>query len=406
MSGLSVAAYFPWCRVKVTAQNTDARPPSALVRIEPDQRYRPTCHECGQPARAVHSSSRRFIRDLNFADCAMMLQVEYRKVWCDHCGGVRVEHLEFADTSQRLTHRLAAYAAELCRRGLSVAAVAEHLDLDPKTVKAIDKAALQAEFGETRYDGLRRLAIDEIALKKGQNDYMTVVLDYDTGRVVWMGLGHGAATLDHFFGEMPGEARAGIQAVAIDMWDPYIKAIKRWCPQADIVFDLFHVVRAFSQVIDDIRNEEFRNADRKGQSTLRGSKYLFLKNWGNLGGEQQIRLKEILALNQRLSTIYWLKDLLRHIWDYQRPAWAAKVLEQWCAVAREDGHPKLRIFAGRLEGYRHGILNHCRHPMHTSRIEGVNNKIKVIKRVAYGFHDPEYFALKVKQAFPGRAEDN
>jgi len=384
----------------------NAQPRSALVRIEPDGRYRPICHECGQPARTVHSNTRRFIRDLNLADYTMMLQVEYRKVWCDHCGGVRVERLEFANVSQRLTHRLAAYAAELCRRGLSVASVAAHLDLDPKTVKAIDKAALQSEFGETCYEGLQRLAIDEIALKKGQNDYMTVVLDYDTGRVVWMGLGHGAATLDRFFDEMPAEVRAGIQAVAIDMWDPYIKAIHQWCPRADIVFDLFHVVRAFNRIIDDIRNEEFRNADREGRATLKGSKYLFLKNWGNLPQPQRIRLNEILSLNERLNTLYWLKDLLPHIWGYHRAGWADKMLDEWCDVARQDGHPKLATFAGRLQRYRYGILNHCRHPMHTSRIEGVNNKIKVIKRVAYGFHDPEYFALKVKQAFPGRPESN
>ena len=406
MSSISVTAYFPWSRVKVVAQNVSHESPSALVRIEPDQRYRPLCHVCEQPARTVHSHTRKFVRDLNFGDCTLMLQIEYRKIWCDHCGGVRVEHLEFVDTHQRVTHRLARYAAELCRRGLSVAAVAEHLDLDPKTVTAIDKATLKTAFGETCYDGLQRLAIDEIALKKGQNDYMTVVLDYDTGRVVWMGLGHGAAALDAFFEPMPQAVREQIQAVAIDMWDPYIKAIRHWCPSADIIFDLFHVVRAFNRIIDDIRNEEFRKASQSDRDTLKGSKYLFLKNWGNLRREQRIRLDDILAMNKRLNTLYWLKDLLVHIWDYQRPRWAEKTLDQWCEVARQDGHPKLKTFARRLTHYRYGILNHCRHPMHTSRIEGVNNKIKVIKRVAYGFHDPEYFALKVKQAFPGRPENN
>lgn len=406
MSGLSVAAFFPWSRVKVTRRNIHTQPRSALVCLEPDERFRPRCHVCQQPARCVHSPARKFVRDLDFGDFEVWLQIEYRKVWCDRCGGVRVEHLEFVDASQRVTHRLAAYAAELCRRGLSVSAVAEHLDLDPKTVKAIDKAALQVEFGPTRYQDLRRLAIDEIALKKGQNDYMTVILDYDTGRVVWMGQGHGAATLDAFFGAMPWPVREQIQAVTIDMWDPYIKAIRRWCPQADIVFDLFHVVRAFNKIIDDIRNEEFRKADGEDRQTLKGSKYLFLKNWGNLERRQRIRLNTILAMNKRLNTLYWLKDLLRHIWSYWRPGWASRALDQWCQVARQDGHPKLVTFAGRLERYRYGILNHCRHPMHTSRIEGVNNKIKVIKRVAYGFHDPEYFALKVKQAFPGHPEDN
>lgn len=406
MSSLSVSEYFPWSRVKVIAQKVNSEPRSALVRIEPNQRYRPRCHVCQGPARTVHSHTRRFVRDLDFGGCSMMLQVEYRKIWCDTCGGVRVEHLEFLDHHQRVTHRLAAYAAELCRLGLSVTAVANHLDLDVKTVKAIDKAVLKTKFGETRYAGLRRLAIDEIALKKGQNDYMTVVLDYDTGRVVWMDRGHGVATLDAFFREMPWLVREQIQAVAIDMWDPYVKAIRCWCPQADIVFDLFHVVRAFSRIIDEIRNEEFRQADRGNRQTLKGSKYLFLKNWGNLQQDERIRLSEILAMNQRLNTLYWLKDLLRHIWDYRRSGWAEKTLNQWCEVARQDGHPRLMTFAKRLERYRYGILSHCRHPIHTSRIEGVNNKIKVIKRVAYGFHDPEYFALKVKQAFPGRPGDN
>jgi transposase len=385
----------------VAAQRVSQEPGNALVRIEPDQRFRPLCHACQHPGRTVHSHTRKFVRDMGFANYEMMLQVEYRKVWCDYCDGVRVEHLEFVDTHQRVTRRLARCVADLCRKGLSVTAVAQHFDLDPKTVKAIDKAALEAEFGETRYDGLRRLAIDEIALKKGQNDYMTVILDYDTGRVVWMGLGHGVDTLDEFFRQMPAQNRSEIEAVAIDMWDPYIKAIKQWCPEADIVFDLFHVVRAFNRVIDDVRNEEFRKADQPDRETLKGSKYLFLKNWSNLGRQQKTRLNEILALNERLNTLYWLKDLLKHIWEYWRPGWAEKALDQWCEVARQDGHPKLKTFARRLTHYRYGILNHCKHRMHTSRIEGVNNKIKVIKRVAYGFHDPEYFALKVKQAFPG-----
>ncbi len=405
MSGLSIAPYFPWRRINVAYQNVPREGRSALVRLEPDQRYHPRCHACGQPARTVHSATRKFVRDLSLADFSVMLQIEYRKIWCEGCGGVRVEQLEFVDTHQRVTHRLAAYAAQLCRVGLSVTAVADHLDLDPKTVKAIDQAALEAEFGKTSYAGLRRLAIDEIAVKKGHS-YMTVVLDYDTGRVVWMGQGRQIATLDNFFREMPPTVRRAIVAVAIDMWQPYIQCVKRWCKNANIVFDLFHVVKAFNKVIDDIRNQEFRKADAAGRATLKGSKYLFLKNWGNLRYEQRVRLDDILAMNARLNTVYWLKDLLAHIWSYHRAGWAAATLDQWCAVARQDGHPALARFVRTLQRYAYGILNHCKHPMHTSRLEGVNNKIKVIKRIAYGFHDLDYFALKVKQAFPGHLSSN
>ena len=126
------------------------------------------------------------------------------------------------------------------------------------------------KFGSTDYNGLKRIAIDEIAIKKGHH-YMTVVLDYDTGRVVWMGKGRRIATLDVFFGKMPENVRSGIQAVALDMHEPYIQAVAKWCPSADIVFDRFHVVKAFNKVIDDIRNEEFRKADAAGRETLKGS---------------------------------------------------------------------------------------------------------------------------------------
>ncbi len=405
MSGQSIAPYFPWCRMKVACQSVAEESRSALVRLEPDRRFRPLCHACGQAARTVHSNTRKFVRDLSFGDCSMMLQVEHRKIWCDHCQGVRVEQLEFAKAGERVTDRLGAYAAELCRRGLSVAAVAEHLDLDPKTVKALDKAALQEEFGGTNYAGLEHLAIDEIAVKKGHN-YMTVVLDHDTGRVVWMGEGRQVATLDEFFRQMPPTVRNRIQAVAMDMWEPYIQCVQRWCKKADIVFDLFHVVKAFNQVINTIRNQEFRKADAAGRETLKGSKYLFLKNWGNLKRDQRDRLNDILEMNRRLNTVYWLKDFLAHIWDYCIPGWAERALAEWCTMARQDGHPELVRFAKMLERHQYGIISHCKHRMHTSMLEGVNNKIKVIKRVAYGFHDLDYFALKVKQAFPSRISSN
>jgi transposase len=404
VSRTSVAGFFPWRRVKITYVNTVEASRAATAVVEPDCRFRPICHVCGAPG-AIHAHARKFIRDLSFGDFTMLLQVEHRKIRCHRCYKVRVEGLEFVDASARVTHRLAAYAAQLCKAGLSVEAVARHLDLDPKTVKAIDKAGLQAEFGQTTYDGLKRLAIDEIAVKKGHN-YMTVVLDYDTGRVVWMGEGRQNATIDAFFEAMPTEVRDGIEAVALDMWEPYINAVKRWSRQADVVFDLFHVVKAFNKVIDDIRNEEYRNADAAGRETLKGSKYLFLKNWGNLKREGRIQLEEILAINERLNTIYWLKDLLAHIWDYYYPGWAKKMLAEWCEVARQDSHPALVKFAEKLERHRYGIISHCKNPIHTSKLEGVNNKIKVVKRIAYGFHDLEYFALKVKQALPGRFSSN
>lgn len=403
MSKPSIAPFFPWCRVKVTRQSVGAleNPRSVLFRVEPDERFRPRCHSCAQPGRYIHSRGRKFVRDLSLAEHQALLHIEYRKVWCDRCGGARMEFLEFVDPYRRVTRRLGAYAAALCAAGLSVEAVARHLELDAKTVKHFDKAALQAQYGHTRYDGLERIAVDEIAVKKGHH-YMTVVLDYDSGRVVWMGAGRKTETLAGFFRQMPGQKREAIKAVALDMWEPYIECVKQWCPQADIVFDLFHVVKAFNKVIDKIRNEEHHKAKQAGDDVLKGTKYLFLRNWGKLRFDQRSRLREVLDLNQRLNTVYWLKDFLAYLWSYRLPCRADLAVTEWCEVARDDGHPLLIRFAEMLQRYRYGILNHCKHQIHTSKLEGVNNKIKVIKRTAYGFHDLHYFALKIKQAFPGQ----
>ncbi len=214
MSEHSITEYFPFMRVKITEQIVHGdNANTALIKMEPDLRYRPVCHDCGQPAATVHSHGyRRYIRDLNMASAQVWLQVGYRKIWCNNCRGARVEQLSFADASQRITHRLARYIYDLCKM-MTVKEVAEHLDLDPKTIKQIDKEYLEEEFGDTDTDNLRVLMIDEIAVHKGHR-YMTVVADYFTGRVIWMGSNRNKKTLNKFFAVMTKEQKDSIEAVA------------------------------------------------------------------------------------------------------------------------------------------------------------------------------------------------
>jgi transposase len=376
--------------------------PGTMLRLEPDRRCRPLCHECGA-AGSVHSHGlRRFIRDLDIGPAQTWLHVEYRRVWCPRCQAAKVERLDFADPSKRITHRLARYIYELCKV-MTVQDVARHFDLDPKTIKAVDQHFLEEEFGPTDYEGLRILAIDEIALTKGQMGYMTVVLDYLTGRVVWMGRGRNKETLDAFFAGMSELQKQAIQAVALDMWDPFINRVRHHCPQAQIVFDLFHLVKAFGVVIDEVRREEVRHAaTAQDRQYIKGSRYLLLKNRQNLRPHERVRLRALLAVNQRISAVYALKDQLKMIYHYRQRGRAKQALDQWCEMAAEVDHREMDRFIGRLRCFEYGILNHCDYPVSTSPLEGVNNKIKVIKRKAYGFHDPDYFALKVKQALPGR----
>ena len=221
MSGLSIAAYFPFARVKVVCQNVhlDARPAGALIGLAPDLRFRPICRDCGASGTVHALGLRRIVRDLNIGPAKTFLHVEYRRVWCPHCQKARVEQLDFLDVHKRVTQRLARYVYELCKV-MTIQDVAGHLDLDPKTVKAIDKHFLAEEFAATDCDTLRILAIDEIAVRKG-HQYMTVVLDHETGRVVWMGQGRTKETLDAFFAEMSEQQKQAVEAVAMDMWEAY-----------------------------------------------------------------------------------------------------------------------------------------------------------------------------------------
>jgi transposase len=398
MSGLSITGYFPFKRMKILAQHIhhdDAS--SALIYLRPDQRYTPRCHVCGHEAMTIHSQGhQRLIRDLNMAQAQIMLQVTYRKIWCPACNGVRVEKLDFVDAGRRVTHRFARYIHELCKK-LTVKEVAEHLELDPKTVKEIDKSYLERDFGQDALDDLQVLMIDEIAIRKGHR-YMTVVADFFTGRVIWMGHGRSKKTLDAFFRRFTRAQKRAIVAVAMDMWEPFINRVRRHLPRAAIVFDFFHVVQNFGRVIDEVRRSEYAKAKGENRKVIKDSRYLLLKNAENLTDEQRPRLAQLLEVNEVLAAVYILKDQLKMIYHWSDRERAKQTLDDWCDMAAQVGHRAVDAFVRQLRFFEYGILNHADYPIGTSMLEGINNKIKVIKRKAYGFHDDHYFVLKVKQA--------
>lgn len=356
-----------------------------------------TCSGCGQLSFERYDRTRQRIRDLNVFETYTYLLLDKWRLNCPSCG-VRVEDVGFAAPHSRCTRRFEDYVARLCQH-MPVASVAELLGLDWKTVKEIDKRALERQFAVPNYTGLRLLAIDDIAYKK-KYKFLTVVLDVERTSVVWVAKGRGRATLEAFFDEIGPGAASRLEAIAIDMWEPYIAAIQAKAPQAAIVFDKFHVIRYYSRVIDRVRLDEFNKAGAEGKAVVRVTKYLLLKNRGNLSDKQENRLRELLALNENLNTVYVLKDDLKRLWDCSDRHDAMRVLDEWTHAVEQSKIEPLCALARMLQRYSYGLLNHCDYPINTARLEGLNNKIKVIKRRCYGFHDLDYFALKIKQAAP------
>lgn len=395
MSVPSIAPYFPFAGVRPTAQAIDGA--EAIITLEPETGAWPACSGCGQRSFLVHSYGSRRVRDLALAQARVWLEVPQRKVRCATCG-IRVEALEFVEPHRRFTKRFERAVAELCRL-LPIKQVAEHFGLSWHTVKEIDHRRLVAEVGTPCYDGLRLLAIDEIAIRK-RHRYMTIVLDLEAGRIVWVGEGRSSETLRSFFEELSPAQLASIEAIAADMSPPFRKAIRTWCPQAALVFDFFHVVAKYGrEVIDIIRAQQVKHHTGAERKYIKGSRFLLLRNRQDLAAAERRQLQELLIVNAPLQIAYMLKDQLKQIWKYRSEGWAERAVLQWAALAFDSGLKPLIRFAKGLLRHVDGILNHCRYPVHTGRLEGINNKIKVMKRQAYGFRDNEYFKLKIKAAF-------
>jgi len=381
----------------------DSQRRTLSVHLKPSSRVM-YCEQCGSRCHQVHETTVRRVRDLPLFEYRVVLHVPRRRVWCPRCNGPRLEKLAWLGRYQRVTNRFAE-AVEQLLQSATVQAVASFFDLGWHTVKSIDKRRLRARVTEPDWSTIRYLAMDEFALHKGHR-YATVVVDPIGRQVLWVGKGRSRETARAFFEQLPPGVAQRIEAVAIDMTTAYELEIKAHCPQADIVYDLFHVVAKYGrEVIDRVRVDQANQLrqDRPARKVLKSSRWLLLRNRENLPAEQAVHLKELLAANAPLMCAYIMRDALKSLWFYRRPAWAQKAWEQWCEQARQSGIAALQAFARRLQGYWHGILARCRHPLNTSIVEGINNTIKVIKRRAYGYRDQEYFFLKIRAAFPGNA---
>jgi transposase len=282
--------------------------------------------------------------------------------------------------------------------------VAAHFHLGWDLVKAIDKAFLRERLGPPDVAGVEVIAMDEFAIRRGHR-YATVIADPYTRRVLWVGKDRTGAGLRPFFDLLGEEGRQRLKAVVMDMHGPWEQEIKQQCPQAEIVYDLFHVVAKYGrEVVDRVRVDEANRlkSDPKQRKIVKGSRWLLLRNAENVTRpEDQVRLHELLDANAALATVYVLKDDLKRLWEFRSSKKAISFFKEWSMRAWDSGIEPLRKFTAALAARIHGVIAHCRWPLHTSFLEGINNKIKVLKRMAYGFRDHEYFFLKIRDAFHG-----
>lgn len=315
---------------------------------------------------------------------------------CRSCGKVKRERLEFLADNPLYTKRFAYYVGRRCHSS-PLKEVAEELHLDWGSVKALDKQYMGAQLAKAGTPAPKAVGIDEISIRKGHT-YRIVVSDLIRGRPIWFGgENRSAQSMSQFYTWLGEKKSRGIRLAVMDMWKPFRTATEEYAPNAAILFDKFHVMRHLGDALDQVRRSEYARLSGKDRRFIKGQKYTLLSHQENLTLQARRALKTLLAANKRLNTAYLLKESFGQLWGYRREGWARRFFENWRASLKWQRLKPYEKFAEMIDRHWDGIAAYCepQNKVSLGFVEGLNNKIRVIQRRAYGLRDEEYLRLKI-----------
>ena len=381
---------------RVNTIDCDERTNTITISCSRDKRFTPIDPVTHSPG-TINCYVRRTVHDMPLLGRRLQIDIELAQVLSVD-NKRHIERCEFVDKGCYYTKRFCRLISGLCRH-MTISAVAKHFGLRWETVKNIDKAHLEDTLPSLipeELTNLKYLGVDEVARAKG-HDYMTLVYDLVSGQLIWVQAGRTADTLSQFLNVLPEPTKQGILAVAMDLGPAYQKAVRESLPNADIVFDRFHVMQNFSKAIDNQRRLEFRKANDAQKELIAGSRYLLLKNSEKLSEAQNNKLQTLLHENKNINSLYILKEQLQLLWSNSTYTAMETTLEAWCQLADETDMTYIKKFAKSLRRHKIGICNYAKYHLTTARIEAGNVGIGLIRKRARGIRDTDYFALKIRQ---------
>ena len=364
-----------------------------ILHIQAKEREE-VCPRCGNRHLVKNGYRIRDFIGLPIGGKKVLIRMKVQRYKCRDCDYDQQERIPFATGSRSYTHRFAKYVVDLLR-GMTLQDVSNHLGVSWDTVKEIHSTYLERHYSPPSLEGVENIGIDEFAVRKG-HVYKTIVVDLDSGRVLYVGDGKGADALTKFWRKVK-RKDIKIKHVATDLSAAFIASVMENCPEAVHVFDHFHVVKLMNEKLDDIRRKVYSmEKDVNKRRVLKGTRYLLLGNGADIFDKQhKTRLDNALAMNEPLSKAYYLKEQLRQIWMQPVKSMGEDVFDDWVRQAEQSKIPQLQKMAVTMRAYKTGILAWYDCHLSTGKVEGINNKIKVMKRNAYGFRDDKYFTLRL-----------
>jgi transposase len=345
----------------------------------------PRCGGCGRKVRQIYDRREpRLWRHLDVAGTKLHLRYPLRRVDCRRCG-VTSELVPWAVPGSWFTEAFEQTVAYLAQAA-SKTVVASMMRIAWATVGTIVQRVVERMLPGDRLDGLTAIGVDELSYRK-HHEYVTIVTDHVSGRVVWARPGKNADTLRRFFEELGKERCAKLSAVTVDMSQAYITAIKESAPNATLVFDRFHVQRLVHDALDAVRRAEVREVDEPDErQALKKSRFALQKNPWNLTDMERTKLVEVQRANRRLYRGYLLKETLAAILDRRQANVARSKLIEWVSWAKHSQLEPFAKAARTILGHLDGIVAYVATGLSNGRAEGTNGKIRTITRRSFGLH--------------------
>jgi transposase len=354
------------------------------------------CGVCGQEHSTFYDRKTRRVRDLSCGDTRVYLDVEVRRVSCHGCGLVKREKLAWIADNPLYTKRFAFFVGRRCRAS-TLKDVAKELGLDWQTVKSLEMQYMREQLRRAPIAGPLVIGIDEISVKKGQ-DYRIVVSDLLRRRAIWFGgEDRKQPSMDRFYRELGSKKSGRIRLAVMDRWKAFRNSAAANAPQASILFDKFHVMAHLGKALDEVRKSEYARLKGQDRAYIKGQKYTLLSHRENLTLKGRQTLDKLLAANKRLHVAYLLKESFGQLWEYDKEGWARRFFENWKDSLKWQRLAPYEKFARMIESHWEGIAAYCKpeNKVPLGFVEGLNNKIRVLQRRAYGISDEKYLRLKV-----------
>jgi transposase len=351
------------------------------------------CPRCDTYCTDLHENHPRTVRDLPIIGKACYLSFARRRFFCSHCGKSFSESLSFVQERRDYTNRYQEWIFHQVKES-NITAIQRLEGLTYDQIESIFLTEAKRRIPANPFADLRRLGIDEISLRKGKQDFVLILTNLDTAEVVDVLEKRTQDKLRSRLEQLTQQERSQIEEVAIDMWEPYSNVCEELLPNADITVDRFHVARAVNEELKKLKNQE----KKQHPEVIKGAHYPLLKNQEDLTDTQQEKLDQVYETCPTLKMAHRLKECLRHIFEYDSSKEKAiQRLQKWSHIAEQE--QLFPEFRKTLSRWMDKIANYFHQRTTSGMVEGINSKIKLIKRRAFGFRNFGNFRLRVIAAF-------